>query len=254
LIAAGAAAGLAAAFGAPLAATVFVFEKYRMRPGGFPRRGGDGGADGGTADPDAFWPGAGAALFAPLKFPWIFCPWLLLLGAAAGLLGALLDKAIWGLRRFTAGCRRRSGPRRHLPRRLSAGCFFPRALGGGMDLIEHAEPAGAGVRMLLLFLAVKFLFTCVSYGSGVPGGVFLPVLALGALCGSLAAAAAVRFGLSPAYTADFAVCAMAARDGRNENAGRRRFAGGGGYGVACFASARGCLCRRRVSADRPTCG
>ncbi len=210
LIAAGAAAGLAAAFGAPLAATVFVFEKYRMRPGGF------SGAAAATAALTAglltrtlFGPGPVLRFFAPLKFPWIFCPWLLLLGAAAGLLGALLDKAIWGFAEIYRRMPQAVRPAAALAAALVCGLFFPRALGGGMDLIEHAEPAGAGVRMLLLFLAVKFLFTCVSYGSGVPGGVFLPVLALGALCGSLAAAAAVRFGLSPAYTADFAVCAMA---------------------------------------------
>ncbi|HHY83037.1 MAG TPA: hypothetical protein GX505_10230 [Clostridiales bacterium] len=28
--------------------------------------------------------------------------------------------------------------------------------------------------VLLICLGVKFLFTCISYGSGIPGGIFLP--------------------------------------------------------------------------------
>ena len=39
--------------------------------------------------------------------------------------------------------------------------------------------------LLLLFLVGKLLFTLISYGCGVPGGFFLPMLVIGALCGSI---------------------------------------------------------------------
>ena len=53
------------------------------------------------------------------------------------------------------------------------------------------------VLCLVIFLG-KFLFTVFCYGSGVPGGIFLPVLVLGALSGALFSAAAVALGALPA--------------------------------------------------------
>ncbi|NLG24244.1 MAG: ClC family H(+)/Cl(-) exchange transporter, partial [Clostridiales bacterium] len=67
----------------------------------------------------------------------------------------------------------------------------------------------ADAARLLLLLAVKLLFTCVSFGSGVPGGIFLPILSVGALAGGLLGAGAQRLGLPQAYIAVFSVCAMA---------------------------------------------
>jgi len=38
-----------------------------------------------------------------------------------------------------------------------------------------AEGAKSGVVVLIIYLVVKLLFTSVSFGSGVPGGIFMPI-------------------------------------------------------------------------------
>jgi len=76
-------------------------------------------------------------------------------------------------------------------------------------LIKLAETAESGIGVLLVYLGVKILFTCISFGSGTPGGIFLPMLSVGALSGSLLGLVAMNFGLEASYIADFAVCGMA---------------------------------------------
>lgn len=64
--------------------------------------------------------------------------------------------------------------------------------------------------MLALILAAKYVFTMISYGSSAPGGIFLPMLALGALIGlvySRVWGAAV--GAESFYAANFIILAMA---------------------------------------------
>ena len=64
--------------------------------------------------------------------------------------------------------------------------------------------------LCLLFLG-KFLFTMICFGSGVPGGIFLPMLVLGAAGGAVLAKLLVLAGLLPAmYYADIIVFGMAA--------------------------------------------
>ena len=56
-------------------------------------------------------------------------------------------------------------------------------LGGGHNLVEAVSQDQALQGLLVLF-AVKFLFSMASFGAGVPGGIFLPLLVLGAVVGS----------------------------------------------------------------------
>ena len=57
---------------------------------------------------------------------------------------------------------------------------------------------------------VKFLFSAVSFGSGAPGGIFFPLLVLGALLGGIFAMAGVGlFGLDPVYINNFVLLSMA---------------------------------------------
>ena len=50
---------------------------------------------------------------------------------------------------------------------------------------------------LVLLLAAKFLFTMVCFGSGVPGGIFLPMLVLGSVGGAVFAKVAIFFQWMP---------------------------------------------------------
>jgi hypothetical protein len=69
-----------------------------------------------------------------------------------------------------------------------------------MDLIAQADWPERAFGCCSLLLAVKFLFTGVSYGSGVPGGVFFcRCWRSERMCGSSAAAVAVRFGFRRVY-------------------------------------------------------
>ncbi|MDO5707947.1 MAG: chloride channel protein [Andreesenia angusta] len=58
-------------------------------------------------------------------------------------------------------------------------------LGGGHHLLESIGAKNLPLKMILLILIAKLLFTGVSYGSGAQGGIFLPVLVLGGLCGAV---------------------------------------------------------------------
>ena len=82
-------------------------------------------------------------------------------------------------------------------------------LGGGEDLIRFAETVSGGLGLVLVLLVGKLLFTSTSFGSGTPGGIFMPILAVGALTGSAFALAAGHAGLPHAYVPTLALCAMA---------------------------------------------
>lgn len=71
---------------------------------------------------------------------------------------------------------------------LLAGVFgftYPYVLGGGHSLVEVLSSGELVMGALLLLLVMKFMYSMVSFGSGAPGGIFLPLLVLGAVIGSL---------------------------------------------------------------------
>ena len=66
-------------------------------------------------------------------------------------------------------------------------CWWNPLTGGG-HLLTHEALRGelhAGAWLLLAWLVIKFFFTLFSYVTGVPGGLFGPLLSLGALWGTL---------------------------------------------------------------------
>ncbi|WP_342561077.1 ClC family H(+)/Cl(-) exchange transporter [Paenibacillus sp. FSL R7-0345] len=63
------------------------------------------------------------------------------------------------------------------------GLFLPSVLGGGNNLVNDLVAGAFQIKFLLIILAIKFLFTMFSYGSSAPGGIFLPMLVIGALIG-----------------------------------------------------------------------
>ncbi len=91
------------------------------------------------------------------------------------------------------------------------GYFLPEVLGGGNQLINHLAKTPVSLQILLLFFLGKLLFTLISYGCGVPGGFFLPMLVLGALCGSICAQVLILLRcIEPIYATNIMVVAMAA--------------------------------------------
>lgn len=212
LITGGAAAGLAAAFNAPLSGVIFALEEVHR-----------------NFSPTIMLTATAASLVADfvskyffgltpelqftkiLQLPIHLYFWMIPLGMITGFVGSLLNKALLGAGTLYGKMSARWAPTLALLIAIPCGMYLPLTLGSGRDLIEFAENAKSGVVLLLMLLVVKFLFTCTSFGSGVPGGIFMPILAVGTLTGSVFGILSVNLGLFPAqYIPDFAVCAMAA--------------------------------------------
>ena len=210
LITAGASAGLSAAFNAPLSAIVFSLEEVHR-----------------SFSPNLLLATTSAALTADVLAKTVFglkpvlsftvipqlplaCYALLpLLGVLAGLLGALTNRCLLDISKLYAKLPVRWHPFAALLLALPCGLLLPQVLGGGQGLIQLAEQAKTAVPLLLLLLFVKLVFTSTSFGSGLPGGIFMPILAIGALTGGIFARLLMSFGIPADYAPAFCVCAMA---------------------------------------------
>jgi CIC family chloride channel protein len=194
LIAAGAGAGLAAAFNAPLAGALFVLEELIGRISGFTV---------GTAVVACFMAAVlsrlvgvhsldiemsklnGLSTFFPIDIPFY-----LLLGAAAGLLGALFNKSIIGGLTLN---------RDFLKWPVTITCGLAGLISGILvasvpplyndysGLREALVAGNLGLNAILLALVLQFVLTVVAYSSGAPGGLFAPSLTMGACLGLLVA-------------------------------------------------------------------
>ena len=83
------------------------------------------------------------------------------------------------------------------------------ALGGGMSGLERVfgSPLWA---TLLIVLVLKFVISVVNMGAGVPCGVFIPMLAVGACMGGLMSLLCTQMGMDPAYSDLMVMVCMAA--------------------------------------------
>lgn len=90
------------------------------------------------------------------------------------------------------------------------GFVLPQVIGGGHELVESLILNQTNFKLLIILLFAKFLFTMISYGSGAPGGIFLPLLVIGAIMGNIFGQASVfLFNIDPVYVNNFIILAMA---------------------------------------------
>ncbi|MEE1013663.1 MAG: chloride channel protein [Clostridia bacterium] len=90
-----------------------------------------------------------------------------------------------------------------------AGLFLPEILGGGHKIITSLLDFRFAISYVALLLVCKFVFSMVSFGSGAPGGIFFPLLVLGALVGALFGQIAITyFGLNSCYYVNFLLLGM----------------------------------------------
>ncbi len=89
------------------------------------------------------------------------------------------------------------------------GIFFPIVLGSGHKIIDELH-LSTGITFLLLILVMKFMFSMISFGSGAPGGIFFPLLIIGATIGAIFGNIAVNYvGYDPNLFYNFIIVAMA---------------------------------------------
>jgi chloride channel protein, CIC family len=217
LVAAGAGAGLAAAFNAPLAGTVFVLEEMRVLR--TPRHALAALLASVTADQVYRGLLGGAPQLGVVDVPRphmsALVP-LLLLGAAAGVLGAVFNRCLLGtLRLFDRLRARENRYRAGLPLLVGAAVglvsfFAPLLLGPGDGLIEEALKNPLEASRAALVLVARFVLTLASYATGAAGGLFAPLLVLGAEAGVLVGRATEQLGFSHAALPVFAVVGMGA--------------------------------------------
>lgn len=187
LIAAGAGAGLAAAFNAPLAGVMFVLEEVQkdFRQAVF----GSAFIAAVVADIVARFASGQLPVFRIPSYPvpdLAALPAFAALGVAAGLLGVVYNRSlIFTLDRFA-----RIPPSLAVPAASLVGAaagiiawFYPLAVGGGHELAEVFLAGHVALAAIPLWFLLRFALSMASYGTGAPGGIFAPLLVLGALLG-----------------------------------------------------------------------
>jgi len=215
LLTSGASAGLAAAFNAPLAGVIFSLEELHK-----------------NFSPAVLMSAVAAALTAAVVsehffglnpifnfiglpiFPVRYFGFVILLGIVIGLLGIIFNRVliktldIYEQQRVFLGMGKIALP---LVVAGILGFLLPEVLGGGNNLVDALASRSFSFNILWLLFIAKFLFTMLSYGSGVPGGIFLPLLVIGALAGSIFSHILIGVGqLDPLYGTNIIVLSMAA--------------------------------------------
>ncbi len=189
LIAAGAGAGLSAAFNAPLAGILFVIEE--MRPQFKFTCLSFQSVMIASAMSDIVLRslmGQGPDIEIPLfPAPRLSSLWLfIVLGAVFGFFGFLFNKLLVMSLDFFSGMRGWSYSLMGLY--VGAiigflGWLSPNIIGGGNDLITRLAESSFPLTTIFILFVARFGTTIFSYGSGAPGGIFAPMLALGTLFG-----------------------------------------------------------------------
>ncbi|MBQ7318353.1 MAG: ClC family H(+)/Cl(-) exchange transporter, partial [Phascolarctobacterium sp.] len=215
LMTSGASAGLAAAFNAPLAGVIFALEELHRNFSIVVLLPCMAAAMTATVVSRALFGRASIFEFTDLPLlPINYYGIVVIVALVVGLGGVIFNKGLLGVPKFYALPIFKKPVHKITFALLTAGVlgyFLPEVLGGGNQLINHISGTPVSLQLLLLFLVGKLLFTLISYGCGVPGGFFLPMLVIGALCGSICSNILISLGwIEPAYASNIIVIGMAA--------------------------------------------
>lgn len=215
LLAAGAGAGLATAFNAPVAGAVFILEEVVRR---FDIRHSIttlGASACAIAAARVLLGGAPDFHVEPLPYAGSEAlPLFLALGVVAGFIGVAYNHAILGA--IAVQERFRRWPVEVRAALIGAGVgltawFLPDLVGGGEAITQSVLDGHETLLVLSLGFLLRFALGPVSYSAGTPGGLFAPILAVGAQGGLLFGLLCSHWfpGLAP-HPLAFAVVGMAA--------------------------------------------
>lgn len=208
LIKCGIAAGLSAAFSAPVAGTVFLLEEVTHHFN--PKVIASAFAAAITADlVTIIYFGTKPCLNLPIsaRLPLSSYLWLVLVGLFIGAGGYLFQYGMlnlgWWYRKFTI-----------LPNYyhsilpfllvIPVGLWNPHILGGSHAFIVYVTKMSLSANWLIilgsliLFLIMRYVGTMIAAGATVPGGIFMPIFVLGAVSGAIFGIILIHFGIIPA--------------------------------------------------------
>ena len=93
---------------------------------------------------------------------------------------------------------------------IPVGIIAPQLIGPGTTLIGLVTKTALPVWLIVVYFVIRLVGSSLAFGSGLPGGIFLPILTFGALTGAGYARMMVLLGwLAPEYVASFVVISMA---------------------------------------------
>lgn len=149
-----------------------------------------------------------AITYISLKYYWLF----ILLGFILGVLGVFYNYCLLKTQKLYAKLTFIKPIYRPIIPLILAGILgltFPILLFSGYDIILQLNVTNSLIYLTFIFI-VKFCFSMLSFGSGAPGGIFFPILVLGATIGAIFSNIAISFlNLDPSLFYNFVILAMA---------------------------------------------
>ena len=160
----------------------------------------------------------------PDNFSFMYCVWVIPAAIIAALAGVGFYYSVFATKRLFKKITFLKKAGKYLIPFLLAGAFglvTAYAMGGGHDFIEALGTHGSGeiqiekvfglavVISLLIVFIFKYIAGVLAMGCGVPCGVFIPMLAMGAGLGAILSVAFLGIGMEPAFTDYFIIICMA---------------------------------------------
>ena len=149
----------------------------------------------------------------------IFCLWVILAALIVSLFGVAFYYAVFATKKLFKKIAFLKGTGKYMIPFALAGAFgliTVYSIGGGHDFIQSLASGGTGsieiervfgislIASLLVVVAIRFITSVMSMGCGVPCGVFIPMLAIGAGCGAVLSVLFQKAGM-PAEFGDYLV-------------------------------------------------
>ena len=213
LYSSGAGAGLAAAFNAPFAGVMFTLEEVHK-----------------SFSPILFVTSIAACVSSDLM-TWVFLGEkhtiivgkvldipakyyivLIILGILIGFCGVIYNKGLLQTMKIYSKIKLSLRYKMIIPFMFAIGfgMLLPQVLGGGDKLMNNIFSTGITLKLAIILLVGKYIFSLISFAPGTPGGILFPVLTLGGLVGVIfSKLSIIILGLDPAFINNFILLSMA---------------------------------------------